>query len=450
MKPLKIGIGGVRGLVGETFTPELAAGFAQAFATYLDGGRVLVCRDTRPSGPMVAAAVTAGLLAAGCEVVDLGIVPTPTLQLAVPWLDARGGVAVSAGHNPAGWNALKFVRTDGLYLNHVQAEELLDVYHQGEFVKVPWDRIARAVARRDDAVAHHLEALARAVDVARIRARRLRVAVDCSNGASAALVPRWLEALGCDVVAINDDLAAPFPHDPEPRPDTMPQAAALVRAGQAAVGFVHDADGERLGLVDETGRALSEELTLTLAAAIRLARRAGPVVTNVSTTGAIDLVAARHGALVVRTPVGQAYISEAILEHGAVIGGEGNGGVAVPEVQATHDSAAAIGLLLEHLATSGQPLSALVAELPALVMTKTHVAVAPDAIYSALGEFREAVGDERGAEVDTTDGVKIVWPDGWVHVRASNTESMIRIIAEAGSRARAAALADWARDRLRR
>ena len=223
-----------------------------------------------------------------------------------------------------------------------------------------------------------------------------------------------------------------------------------MRAAGADIGFVHDADGERLGLVDETGRALSEELTLTLAAAIRLSRGVGPVVTNVSTTGAVDLVAARCGAPVVRTPVGQAYVSEAILEHRAVIGGEGNGGVAVPDVQATHDSAAAIGLLLEHLATSGRPLSALVAELPALVMTKTHVPVAPDVIYSALGEFREAVEGERGAEVDTTDGVKVAWPDGSVHVRASNTESMIRIIAEAATAARAAALADWARDRLRR
>jgi len=450
MKPLKIGIGGVRGLVGETFTPELAAGFAQAFATYVDGGRVLVGRDTRPSGPMVTAAVTSGLLAAGCEVINLGVVPTPTLQLAVPWLEARGGIAVTAGHNPSGWNALKFVRPDGLYLSAVQAVELLDVYHQGEFAKAPWDRIARAVGRRDDAVAHHLEVLARAVDVAAARGRRLRAAVDCSNGATAVLVPRWLDALGCDVVAINDESGAPFAHDPEPRHDTMTQAAALVRAAGADIGFVHDADGERLGLVDETGRVLSEELTLTLAVAIRLVRRAGPVVTNVSTTGAVDLVAARHGAPVVRTPVGQAYVSEAILEHDAVIGGEGNGGVAVPEVQATHDSAAAIGLLVEHLATSGRPLSALVAELPSLVMTKTRVPVPPDAIYSALGEFREAVLDERGADVDEADGVKVSWPDGWVHVRVSNTESMIRIIAEAGTAARAAALADWARDRLRR
>jgi len=449
MKPLKIGIGGVRGLVGQTFTPELAATFAQAFGTYLEGGRVLVSRDTRPSGPMVTAAVSAGLLAAGCEVVDLGVAPTPSLQLAVGWLDARGGVAVTAGHNPAGWNALKFVRGDGLYLNTRQAEELLDVYHQGEFDKAPWDRIHKGVAHRD-AIEHHLAALQAAFDVEAVRARHLRVAVDCSNGACAQLVPRWLDLLGCEVLAINDDVTAPFPHDPEPRPDTSAQAAALVRAGHADVGFVHDADGERLGMIDETGRALSEERTLALAVAIRLAHRVGPVVTNVSTTGAIEVIAARHGAPVVRTPVGQANVSEAMVEHGAVIGGEGNGGVALPEIHATHDSAAAIGLVLEHLATSGGTLSALLADVPAPAMLKERVPVPPEAIYTALAGFREAVEGERGAVSDTTDGVKLSWPDGWVHVRASNTESLIRIIAEAATAGRADELVDWARERLGR
>ena len=210
-----------------------------------------------------------------------------------------------------------------------------------------------------------------------------------------------------------------------------------------------DADGERLCLVDETGRPLSEELTLPLAVEAALARRTGPIVTNVSTTGLVEKVAARHGARVVRTPVGQAYVSEAILEHGAVLGGEGNGGVAVPEVQATHDSAATTALLLEHLARTGQSLSALVAGLPAVAVRKLAVPVAPSLLFSALQEFREAVGEIEGATVDQTDGVKIAWPDGWVHVRASNTQSLVRVIAEAGDAARAQELADWARERLR-
>jgi phosphomannomutase len=447
MDPLKIGIAGVRGVVGETLTPEVVVDFAEAFATYLDGGRVLLCRDPRPSGPMVQAAATAGLLAAGCEVVDLGVCPTPSLQLAVPWLGARGGISVTGGHNPIGWNALKFVREDGLYLNSVQAEELLDVYHQGQSLRAAWDRMPTRVEQRD-AVDHHLETLVHSFDVEAVRARRLRVAVDCCNGSCAALTPRWLAALGCEILAINDDPTQPFPHVPEPSVAAAAQVRALVRAGKADLGLLHDADGERLSLVDETGHPLSEELTLALAALVALRRRTGPVVTNVSTSALVDRVAARHGVAVVRTPVGQAFISEAILEHRAVIGGEGNGAVAVPHVQPTHDSAATIGLLLECLAT-GAPLSSLVAELPALTLLKEKVPVAPSLIYSVLQDFREAVGEVPGASVDSTDGVRIAWPDGWVHVRASNTQSLVRLIAEAEGPDRCRELLEWARERLR-
>jgi phosphomannomutase len=448
MEPLKIGITGVRGVVGETLTPELIVRFAEAFGSYIDGGRVLVCRDPRPSGPMVQAAVTAGLLSVGCEVVDLGTCPTPTLQLAVGWLGAKGGVSITGGHNPPEWNALKFVRGDGLYLSAIQGEELLDVFHQGKVARAEWDRLAARVEEKD-AIPHHLEALAARFDAAAVRARRLRVAVDCGNGSCARLVPRWLADLGCEVLPINDDLSLPFPRLPEPSIAAAAQARAVVLAGGADVGLVLDADGERLSLVDEKGRPLSEELTLPLAALAALARRKGPVVTNVSTSGLVDKVAARHGVRVVRTPVGQAFVSEAILEHGAVLGGEGNGAVAVPEVQATHDSAAATALLLEHLASTGLPLSALVADLPAVAVRKLAVAVPPRLLFSALQDFRDAVGEVEGATVDQADGVKIQWPDGWVHVRASNTQSLVRVIAEAGDATRAQELADWARERLR-
>src|SRR6266550_2531707 len=309
MKSLKIGITGVRGIVGETFTPEVAVEFSQAFGTYLDGGRILICRDTRPSGPMVRSAVLAGLIAAGCEVIDLGICPTPSLQLAINWLKADGGIAVTAGHNPSQWNALKFVRGDGLYLNPVQAEELLDIYHQGEFAKATWDKIQPAIQHQDP-IEHHIELLTDAFDANAIRARRLKVAVDCCNGACSRLIPRWLGELGCEVLAINDDPNATFPHAPEPKPETMAQLSAVVKAGNADIGFAHDADGERLGIVTELGQSLSEELTLALATRIRLDQRAGTVVTNVSTTGAIEQIAARHGGKVMRTQVGQTYISE--------------------------------------------------------------------------------------------------------------------------------------------
>jgi len=446
MKPLKIGITGVRGIVGETFTPEVAVGFAQAFATYLDTGRILVCRDTRLSGPMVRSAVAAGLLAAGCEVIDLGICPTPSLQLAIASLKADGGIAVTAGHNPAQWNALKFVRDDGLYLNPLQAEELLDIFHQGEFTKAKWNEIEPAIQRHDP-IERHIELLRNGFDVGAIRARRLKVAVDCCNGACSRLIPRWLAELGCEVLAINDDPNGAFPHRPEPTPETMAQLSAVVKAGHADIGFAHDADGERLGIVTELGDPLSEELTFALATRIRLEQSAGSIVTNISTTGAIEQIAARYGGSVVRTQVGQTYISEAMLEHDAILGGEGSGGVTVPQVHLTHDSAAAVGLILEGLARSGEPVSEIVQQLPRLVMLKHNLTVEPNRLYSVLQDFRVAIERERLA-CDLTDGIKVNLPEGWIHVRASNTESMIRVIVEAEDAPKARRLLDWVRDRL--
>ena len=448
MKPLKIGITGVRGIVGETFTPELAVEFAEAYGTYLDRGRILVCRDTRPSGAMIRSAVLAGLLAAGCEVVDLGVCPTPSMQLAVKWLQADGGIAITAGHNPWQWNALKFVRGDGLYLNPTQGEELLDIFHQGEFAKATWDTIKQNV-QTAGAIEEHIKVLEESFAAETIKSKKLTVAVDCCNGACSFLSPKWLARLGCEVLAVNDDPNAPFPHAPEPKPETMAQLCAVVKAGRAAIGFAHDADGERLGIVTDRGEPLSEEMTLAIAADIRLRKKTGVVVTNVSTSSAVDIVAARHAGSVVRTPVGQAYISEGLIEHNGVLGGEGSGGITVPEVHLTHDSAAAIGLILEYLAQSGERISDLVTQLPRLTTLKHNVVVEPHRLYSVLQEFRAAV-EQDGLEVDSSDGIKVTLPQGWVHVRASNTESMIRIIVEAEEKAAAQELLDWARDRIRK
>ena len=448
MNPLKIGITGVRGIVGETFTPELAVEFAEAYGTYLDRGRILVCRDTRPSGPMIRSAVLAGLLAAGCDVVDLGVCPTPSMQLAVKWLKADGGIAITAGHNPWQWNALKFVRGDGLYLNPTQGEELLDIFHQGEFAKATWDTI-KQIVQTADAIEEHIKVLEESFASEAIKSKKLTVAVDCCNGACSFLSPKWLARLGCEVLAVNDDPNAPFPHAPEPKPETMAQLCAVVKAGRAAIGFAHDADGERLGIVTDRGEPLSEEMTLAIAADIRLRKKTGVVVTNVSTSSAVDIVASRHGGSVMRTPVGQAYISEGLIEHNGVLGGEGSGGITVPEVHLTHDSAAAIGLILEHLAQSGERISDLVDQLPRLTTLKHNIVVEPHRLYSVLQEFRAAV-EQEGLEVDSTDGIKVTLAQGWVHVRASNTESMIRIIVEAQEKAPAQELLDWARDRIRK
>ncbi len=430
---LKISSSGIRGTVGDALTTELALSFAQAFATYAGGGTILVGRDTRRSGEMFRSAVLSGLLGAGARVVDLGICPTPTLQLAVVKKRAKGGIAITAGHNGEDWNALKFIRPDGIYLNQKQGEELLEVFHQGDFKKAPWNRV-RPVEKWEGALEAHRKALVRAFDVSAIRRRGFLVVLDCGNGACSGLTPALLEEAGCKVVAFNVKETTPFPRDPHPHPGSMTALAAICRALGADAGFAHDADGERLGIVDENGRPLSEEMTLALAAEARLSRKPGTVVTNVSTTRVLEEIAARRGSRVVRVPVGQAFVSEAVVRVGAVLGGEGSGGVVVPEILPSHDSAAAILLLLEYLALEGGTLSGLASRVPKRFLKKQSLQLAPRRIYSFLRALRRDLERERaGGEADFTDGVLLEERFGWIHFRASNTEPLLRVILEAKS-----------------
>lgn len=451
LRPLKISINGVRGIVGETLTPDLIVDFAHAFGTYMDAGEVLVSRDTRPSGDMVISCVFAGLIASGCEVVDLGICPTPALQLMARDSGAAGGVAVTAGHNEEAWNALKFVRQDGLFLNFYQGEELLDTYHQHEFTKAAWDAL-HPVRRDDGAITRHLERIRSVLDVDRVREKRFKVAIDCCNGACSTSTPSFLESLGCEVVAINVEPELGFPHEPEPNARNMSQLRALVKASGADVGFGQDADGDRLGVVAESANHPSEEFSLCLVAMHILARTPGPVVTNLSTTSAIDEIAKRHGGSVVRTKVGQPYVAEAARDYGAVVAGEGSGGVAMPQVNYAHDSTAAIGHVLESMAQEDQPLSALIGRIPERHMAKERIACPPQLVFAILQGLREEVEDGAAgdAQVDLQDGVRLAWSDGWVHVRASITEPLIRVISESHNPARAQELNDEYAMKVRR
>lgn len=430
-RPLAIGIGGVRGVVGETLTPELLVNFSQAFGTYVGPGRVMVSRDTRPSGPMVAPCVFAGLTATGCEVVDLGVVPTAALQLAVKDSDAVGGIAITAGHNSAEWNALKFIREDGIFLNAHQARELLNVYHQKQFSYASWDQLA-PLRFDSEAGERHLEAVRAQLDVEAIRAAGLRIAVDCTNGACSRFTPRFLESLGCQVFAMNDDPEQPFPHEPRPVAPYLSPLQALVRAVGADAGFAHDADGDRLGVVTETGEAPGEECTICLAVDMILGRGdPGPVVTNLSTTMRVESVADRYGREVIRTKVGQAYVAEAASNHHAAVAGEGSGGIVFPALNYAHDAIAALGHIVELMARRGRKLSELIGDLPPYYMVKREVACPPQRSYSVLAELRDDLDGNWIERVDLLDGIKLIGADRWVHIRASITEPRIRVIAEA-------------------
>ncbi len=441
-RPLKITIAGVRGVIGETLTPDLLVNFSQAFGTYVGPGRVMVSRDTRPSGRMVAPCVLSGLTATGCEVVDLGVCPSAALQLAVRQSDAVGGIAITAGHNDAQWNALKFCRADGIYLNPKQAEELLNVYHQKEFTKVAWDELP-PVQRDDAAGERHLEAVLGQIDVDTVAAARMKVAVDCTNGACSEFTPRFLRELGCEVVPINDDPELPFPHEPRPTPPNLSQLRALVSAAEAEAGFAHDADGDRLGIVTEQGEAPGEEYTVCLATEMVLGRGdPGPVVTNLSTTMALDDIAAKYGHEIVRTGVGQVFIAEAAQNWDAAIAGEGSGGIVFPAINYAHDSIAALGHIINLMAVRDEPISELIAQIPRYYIVKREVTCPPQRAYTVIEELRRNVQAPWAEEINLEDGVKLIGSDRWVHIRVSMTEPRIRVITEADAKGLALDLAD--------
>lgn len=434
MKSLKIGITGVRGVVGETFTPLLAVQFANAFATSVGGGDVYVCEDARPSGKMVKSAVISALLAAGCRPVDLGVCPVPSLQFAVAGSGASGGIAISAGHNPEDWNALKFINGSGMYFDQLEGEELLDIYHEGEFIKAPWDRI-QPLESRNGAVDAHLAKISDYVDSRPIRKAGIHVALDTCNGSCSAPAARLLEQLGCKVAALNDDPGEPFPHDPEPNRNNMRQLSSLVKAAGCDAGFILDTAGERLALVDEKGAPVSEESTIALCAAFHFEKpgaAAGPVVVNVSTTRAVDDIAAAHGAGVIRTQVGQAHVAGSAVKRRAAIAGEGSGGVILPGVHYACDALAAMAFILEGLARRRQSVSEAVASLPQYVMLKEKHYFDYSIIHRIVRRARRnIVADTKKHMLDLSDGIKINRRGSWLHIRPSNTEPLIRIIAEA-------------------
>lgn len=428
---LKISISGVRGIVGEALTPLLLVRFAQAFGSYCGGGTVLLGRDTRRSGEMVRQAVIAGLLASGCRVLDADIVPTPTVQYNVPRRHANGAVILTASHNPEPWNALKLVGPEGRFLSPLEAEELLDIYHQEDPRGAP--EPGRTVLPIEDAAERHLAGVLSLVDVAAIRRRQFKVAVDAVNGAGAVLTPRLLEALGCELVPLNMAPVGGFPHPPEPLPENLTELCEQVRASGADLGFAQDPDADRLALVDEHGVCLGGEYTLALACRHVLERAPGPVVVNLSTSRAMDDVARLTGATLHRSRIGEINVILAMQERAAVIGGEGNGGVIWPALHHARDSFAGMALILEHLAVTGRSVSAALQGIGRYVMVRRQV---PRPSLREVGRLTaallEAYGDRPGVTVDTRDGVRIDLPAGWVHLRASNTEPILRAIAEAG------------------
>ena len=453
---LMVSVSGVRGLVGTDLTPEVVARWAAAFGTWsLESGarsrkraRVVLGRDARTSGPMFAAAATAGLNSVGCDVIDVGLVATPSVQLAVEHHHAAGGIMLTASHNPIEWNALKLVGPDGIFLDIGAGTRVRELAAGDSLPRANYQAIG-GVEADSDAISRHLAAVLalRGVDVRAIKRRRFRVALDTVRGAGGALMPELLERVGCRVTAINLATDGMFPRPPEPVPENLKALGALVRRSKADVGIAVDPDVDRLAIVDERGTPIGEDYTLAFAIRAVLGKRDGgrakgkSVVCNLSTSLVVEDAAREFGATVVRAPVGEVHVARKIIELKAVIGGEGNGGVMYPALHVGRDAPVAGVLLLALLARERATVSELVARAPRYTILKAKVGRGPrlEPVYEGLRRrFTDAVPD-------TQDGLRLAWRDRWLHVRPSGTEPIIRLIAEAPTRADAEKLIDEGR-----
>jgi phosphomannomutase len=424
---LKISISGVRGVIGDSLSPTLLTRFAQAFGTYVGSGGIVIGRDPRTSGEMVKQAVIAGLLSSGCRVLDVGMCPVPTVQMMVRRYGAQGGLAITASHNPAEWNALKFIGPDGLFLGAGPAREMLDIYHQGEYTKVVGAEM-RGVESLSGAIDMHIEEILNELGPLPGRAQTLRVVLDACNGAGSIVGPKLLQALGAEVFTINDEPNGQFPRPAEPLPENLGDLCTAVKLHGADVGFAQDMDADRLAIVSDEGVPIGEDYTLVLATLYVLGQERGAVVANLSTTHALDFVVKRFDCPLYRTRIGEANVTERMQREGAVVGGEGNGGVIYPRINFARDSLVGMALILHLIARDARRLSEILLELPHLHMVKKKVGCPSHKIAGVLKMVRQVYAD---APMDLTDGVKVSLPQGWLHVRGSNTEPIIRLSAEA-------------------
>lgn len=431
-KPVMIGVSGIRGIVGEGLTPQLICSYAAAMGTFCGKGPVMVGRDSRVSGPSVQHGVLAGLASVGCDPVDLGVCPTPTVQLAVMKSDVRGGIIITASHNPVEWNALKLVRPDGLFLETDQVREVRRLAESGDFAFQPWDGQG-TVTSRSGAIDDHIRSILALplLDVEAIRKRRFRVAFDCVNGAGGTLLPGLLKSLNCEQAGIHVEPHGRFAHTPEPVPENLSGLRRLVGKVKADAGFAVDPDADRLAVIAEDGTPLGEEYTVTLASKFMMSRKKGIAVFNVSTTRAAEEVVTEAGGEVLRTPVGEIHVARRMLESKAVIGGEGNGGVLVPDLHLGRDAPMAIALILQLMLEQDRPLSLIRKSLPQYFMTKSKLSVEGRDPGKIVNSLRRDFSRE---SLDLTDGLKINRPRSWIHVRPSNTEPVLRVIAEAETR----------------
>ncbi len=428
---LIISVSGMRGVVGRAFTLEAAIRYVLAFDRVIPPGPICVGTDSRPSGSLFEEVACAALKSCGRPVIRLGKMPTPTLGVVIRALRASGGVMISASHNPPEYNGLKLFSAEGRIIPSTIGAEVLRRYHEGPQPECHLTDPLRFWGQDQFspmALMYHLQAVLQTVEATRIRARRFRVVLDCNHGVGGTLGRRLLEELGCEVIVIGETPDGNFAHIPEPLAENVSSVLPFVRDREADIGFCQDPDADRLAIIDHTGRYLGEEYTLALCLDHVLRHRKGPVVINCATSLTSERIAQIHGAPCYRTPVGEAHVVDGMLAQSAIFGGEGNGGPIDPRVGLVRDSFVGMALVLDAMAERNAAVAELADQLPRFCMLKTKVPLAPSALPRKFDELEAAFPD---AHSDRTDGLRLSWPDRWLVFRGSNTEPIVRLLAEA-------------------
>ena len=437
-------ISGIRGTIGghtgDTLNPLDIVKFTTAYATFIKGKRIVVGRDGRISGPMVRDVVCGTLVGMGYEVIDIGLATTPTTELAVRWHEADGGIIITASHNPTQWNALKLLNSEGEFLTATDGAEVLRIAETEDFDYAPVEQLGRVI--NDDTMnRRHVQSVLdlRLADVEAIRKRKFRVCADTINSVGVIILPQLFEALGIDYEILNGECTGQFAHNPEPLEKNLGSIMERMHQGGFDLGIVVDPDVDRLAFICENGTMFGEEYTLVSVADYVLSQSSmvkgqGSMntVSNLSSTRALRDVTERHGGHYTVAAVGEVNVTTKMKEVGAIIGGEGNGGVIYPESHYGRDALVGIALFLSSLAQKGCTVSELRKTFPDYQIAKNRIDLTPDTdIDAILANVKDMFAHEPSAQVNDIDGVKIDFPDRWVHLRKSNTEPIIRIYSEA-------------------